>query len=175
LGSQLSHVTSTVAALPPGADRWWRQRQWQAIGAGAVLCVIAGAVVFAKSGSAPEPRQPAPPIALAQPEKPKEPPKPEPVAVKAPEPKPPEPKPAAPPKAALKSSTASGTVDVRVIPWGEVFEGTRRLGLTPMQPVTMSPGPHLLTIVNGDMNKKKDVRVVVRAGQVVALKVDLLE
>lgn len=44
-----------------------------------------------------------------------------------------------------------------------------------MQPVTMAPGSHTLTIVNSEMNKKKDVRVVVRAGHTTALKVDLLQ
>jgi serine/threonine-protein kinase len=70
---------------------------------------------------------------------------------------------------------STGRVDLRVIPWGEVFEGKRKLGITPMQPVAMAPGPHTLTIVNPDMNKKKDVRVVVRAGRTTSLRVDMLE
>jgi len=72
-------------------------------------------------------------------------------------------------------ATGPGRVDLRVIPWGEVYEGSRRLGLTPMQPVLLSAGSHVLTIRNGDLKKERDVRVVVRAGRTTTLKVDLLE
>ncbi len=72
-------------------------------------------------------------------------------------------------------ATGPGRVDLRVIPWGEVFEGKRRLGLTPMQPVLLSAGAHVLTIRNGDLKKERDVRVVIRSGRTTSIKVDLLE
>jgi hypothetical protein len=75
----------------------------------------------------------------------------------------------------VATASGPGKVDLRVIPWGEVFEGTKRLGLTPMAPVSLSAGAHVLTVVNSEMNKKKDVRVTVRPGQTVAVKIDLLE
>ncbi|MFT3835668.1 MAG: serine/threonine-protein kinase [Myxococcaceae bacterium] len=112
-------------------------------------------------GAGPQLNHPAPPTPVPVPVQPEKPPEP-PVAV-------------APAKDPEPVEQKNGRVDLRVIPWGEVFEGKRRLGLTPMQPVTMVPGSHTLTIVNSDMNKKKDVRVVVRAGHTTALKVDLLQ
>ncbi len=68
-----------------------------------------------------------------------------------------------------------GRVDLRVIPWGEVFEGKRRLGLTPMPALSLPAGAHVLTVKNGDLGKSREVRVVVRSGRTTAVKIDLME
>ncbi len=69
----------------------------------------------------------------------------------------------------------TGKLDIRVIPWGEIYEGDRHLGLTPLAPLTLSPGAHQLTVRNGELDAGSAVRVVVQAGETTRVKVDLFE
>jgi serine/threonine-protein kinase len=70
---------------------------------------------------------------------------------------------------------ASGTVDLTVLPWGEVKLGKRKLGVTPMDPFVLPAGPQVLTVSNPDLKVERKVRVVVPAGGVARVKINLME
>jgi serine/threonine protein kinase len=68
-----------------------------------------------------------------------------------------------------------GKLDLRVIPWAEVFEGKRKLGITPMGLVELSAGAHALTLRNEELNISRNVVARVRANATTTLRVDLRE
>ncbi len=68
-----------------------------------------------------------------------------------------------------------GKLDLRVLPWAEVFEGKRKLGVTPMGLVDLSAGAHALILRNADLNISRNVVAHVRANATTTLRVDLRE
>jgi serine/threonine-protein kinase len=69
---------------------------------------------------------------------------------------------------------ATGRLDLRVNPWAEVFEGRKRLGVTPMAPFELAAGTHHLTLKNPDLKVSRDVTVKVTKGTTVVQRVDLM-
>jgi serine/threonine-protein kinase len=87
------------------------------------------------------------------------------------------PKPAPTPVVAAAEPPArvgTGTVEVRIRPWAEVYLGDRRLGTTPMDPVEAPAGEQTFTLKNADLGVERRVSVRVPAGGTVLLKADLL-
>ncbi len=68
-----------------------------------------------------------------------------------------------------------GKVDFRITPWGEVFEGPKSLGITPLPAVELSAGAHTFTIKNPDLKASRTVRVTVVPGKTQVLRLDLLD
>jgi eukaryotic-like serine/threonine-protein kinase len=68
----------------------------------------------------------------------------------------------------------AGSVQLRVNPYAEVFEGSKRLGLTPMAPLVMSPGVHLLTLKNDELQVTRKVSIRVKSGVQSIERFDLL-
>jgi serine/threonine-protein kinase len=94
----------------------------------------------------------------------------EPVAApEAAPPKPTEPAPAPP----HPSVVGRGKVDLRVKPWAEVYEGKKSLGVTPMPPLELAAGRHVLTLKNPDLSVAKNLAVKVPRDGVVTVRVDL--
>jgi serine/threonine-protein kinase len=69
----------------------------------------------------------------------------------------------------------AGTIDLRVTPWAEVYEGRHRIGLTPMAPFELPAGKHVLTLKNPQLGVTRQVTVKLAKGGRVTLKVDLTE
>jgi len=55
-------------------------------------------------------------------------------------------------------------------PWAEVYIGNRKLGTTPLAPVTLTEGTYTLKLVNPELKKSKTVSARVRAGQTTRVK-----
>ncbi len=68
-----------------------------------------------------------------------------------------------------------GRLDLRVNPWAEVYEGKKSLGVTPMVPIELSAGTHVLTLKNSELQVSRHVTVKVAKGATVVQRVDLLE
>jgi hypothetical protein len=68
-------------------------------------------------------------------------------------------------EASDESSDRPGSLDFRVVPWAEVYiDGVRR-GITPMDPVPVLPGHHVVRLVNSEINVTRDVPVTVKSGR----------
>ena len=69
----------------------------------------------------------------------------------------------APPVRRRPASPGRLTIDTR--PWTEVFLGARRLGMTPLHGVELTPGVHRLRLVNEPQGLETTVRVKIRSGR----------
>ncbi|MBL8952668.1 MAG: serine/threonine protein kinase [Myxococcaceae bacterium] len=67
----------------------------------------------------------------------------------------------------------SGRVLVQVQPWAEVYEGGKKLGVTPMPALVLSAGSHVLVLRNPQLKVEKKVTVRVAAGSSQTLRVSL--
>ena len=69
-----------------------------------------------------------------------------------------------------KRALAKGKLACDADPWAEVFIGKRRLGTTPLAPISLTEGTYTLRLVNPDLKKEKIVTARVKPGQVTRLK-----
>lgn len=67
----------------------------------------------------------------------------------------------------------AGTVSFRVLPYGEVFEGGKSLGVTPLPPQERTEGLHTFRIVHPETQRSETRQIEVLAGKMVQVKVDL--
>jgi serine/threonine-protein kinase len=79
------------------------------------------------------------------------------------------------PRPSTPAREARGKIDLRVLPWAEVFEGRRSLGVTPMAPLDLASGAHTLILRNHDLNVSREVVVKVPRNATTTLRVDLRE
>ncbi|HZN94700.1 MAG TPA: protein kinase [Myxococcales bacterium] len=68
---------------------------------------------------------------------------------------------------------AKGTVSIRAVPYAEVFVREKRLGLTPLDPVTLFEGRHQFRFVNKETSRSEIRDVEVLGGRDTLVKVDL--
>lgn len=74
-----------------------------------------------------------------------------------------------------KVNFGRGRLNVRVAPWAEVKVDGRRVGITPLKPISLLEGEHEVTLANSELKAKKTVRVTVEAGRDVELKVKMVD
>ncbi len=67
----------------------------------------------------------------------------------------------------------AGSLQLLVRPWAEVFIDGRRIGITPLAPITLAEGRHTVRLVNSEINATKTKRVRIRPGQRETLRVRL--
>ncbi|MBK7865443.1 MAG: serine/threonine protein kinase [Archangiaceae bacterium] len=156
--------SATVTERAPRPRRWGRG---VALAAGlALLGVGTGALVL-------RPSQPATKSEVVKSEVPPSPV----VPVAAVEPPSPAPPPAARPARgaarATRAAQSSGLIDLQVVPWAEVFEGGRSLGITPLDPLTVAPGSHRLVLRNSELGIERSVVVEVSAGRTSPVRINL--
>jgi serine/threonine-protein kinase len=68
-----------------------------------------------------------------------------------------------------------GTLALRIRPYADVFIDGRHVGLTPMPPVSLSPGRHRVRLVNNSLNRSILRTVTVRPGQRASLIVNMAD
>ena len=87
--------------------------------------------------------------------------------------RPPTPAPTAPPvTTAPRAVAAEGTVRVRVLPWAEVEVDGEPKGTTPLRPLTLSAGSHVLRFRHPEF-RPLIRRITVRANETLTIEVDL--
>jgi hypothetical protein len=69
-----------------------------------------------------------------------------------------------------KRTLGKGQLACDAEPWADVYAGGRRLGTTPLAPVSMTEGTYTLRLANPQLKKEKTVKVQVRAGKVTRVK-----
>jgi|CXWL01.1.fsa_nt_gi serine/threonine-protein kinase len=67
----------------------------------------------------------------------------------------------------------TGMLVIRVHPWAEVLIDKRPVGLTPINPRSMSAGRHQVTLVNSELKVSRTFTVEVKGGKSAVLEVDL--
>ncbi len=78
------------------------------------------------------------------------------------------------PPAVANASAEPGTLHIRAYPWARVFLDGADRGVTPLPPMSVSAGEHVVTLVNEQLGVREQRRVKVVAGEAQELKV-LLE
>lgn len=136
------------------------------------------AVMAVARGEAPTPLAEAPPPApvearAAAPVSPLPPPVTGAPTTPAPSSAPPVAAPPPSPRPALTSKP--GTLLLRVIPWANVDVDGKAMGPTPLAPLSLSPGPHHLSLTNPELGVTTTRDVVVKSGAEQQLRVDLLD
>lgn len=66
-----------------------------------------------------------------------------------------------------------GRVSIEVTPWAKVFVDGRFVGTTPMEPLSLFEGAHVVRLVNRDIGVKRVVRVRVQPGKSASVVEDL--
>jgi len=66
------------------------------------------------------------------------------------------------------NSGGTGTLDVRVFPYADVFLGPKKLGTTPFAPVTLPAGTYKLRLLHDGKEKKETV--VIEKGRIARVK-----
>jgi serine/threonine-protein kinase len=83
--------------------------------------------------------------------------------------------PALPPIPEAAAAPEPGTLSLRVNPYAEVFVDGRSYGQTPIEPVTLSPGHHTVTLKNPQLGADRKQDVVIKPHEQTAVRIDLLE
>lgn len=75
--------------------------------------------------------------------------------------------------AEVETDTSPGTLQVIVVPWGNVSVDGKSYGTTPIAPVSLSPGPHTVSVNNPDLGAQRSQTVRIQPGKPSAVKFDL--
>ena len=71
------------------------------------------------------------------------------------------------------ASREEGYLTLSTTPWTQVFEGSRRLGDTPLVRIALAPGRHTLTLRNPERGIQERIVVDVVAGETVTRRLGL--
>ncbi|WP_395848380.1 protein kinase [Cystobacter fuscus] len=182
-----SGAAAAVRRPVMSAEKPRSSNRWGPALLGGVLLATCGGVAFWRMKSqpevqgsapiprsAPEPQVAAPPAPLPQP-----PPKADEPTPGAETPAPGEPpvadsEPAGPVEHKSFASVAP-LVELRVRPYATVFVDGKRLGVTPLRGLKLSPGRHTLKLVNDEIRRTKEIILDVKAGANSSLGINLLE
>lgn len=66
-----------------------------------------------------------------------------------------------------------GTLQVIVLPWGDVSVDGKSVGTTPIPPISLSPGPHSVVVRNAELGATRSASVNVKPGAPTSVKFDL--
>ncbi len=78
------------------------------------------------------------------------------------------------PRASTPSaSDLPGTLTFRVVPFAEVYLDGTRLGVTPLDPMSVPPGKHSLRLVNDEIQVERRLTVEVKSGETTPIKAKL--
>jgi serine/threonine protein kinase len=84
--------------------------------------------------------------------------------------RPPEPTPTA---SASVDPATPGTLQVIVVPWGDVSVDGKSVGTTPLPAIPLAPGTHTVTVKNAELGASRSLPVTVKPGQPASVKFDL--
>jgi serine/threonine-protein kinase len=84
--------------------------------------------------------------------------------------KPPE---ATPTASASVDAATPGTLQVIVLPWGDVSVDGKSVGTTPIPAIQLAPGTHTVTVKNAELGASRSAAVSVKPGQPASVKFDL--
>ena len=76
-------------------------------------------------------------------------------------------------QAGMGTTPVPGRLSINAIPWAEVYLGHRKLGVTPLFGLELSPGDHNLRLVNRPLGTERQSRVRIESGRTRNLVVDL--
>jgi serine/threonine-protein kinase len=68
---------------------------------------------------------------------------------------------------------ATGTLTLKIRPWANVWVNKKKVGTTPLPPLSLKAGKHTVKLVNDELKVTRTQTVVVEAGKNVDLKMNL--
>jgi predicted Ser/Thr protein kinase len=68
-----------------------------------------------------------------------------------------------------------GTLKIRVIPWAHVYVDGEPMGMTPLKPLELPMGEHIVQVKNRELGEERFFRVVVKPNEVHSMDVNLLK
>lgn len=77
------------------------------------------------------------------------------------------------PDPTVDDNASPGTLQVVVNPWGNVTIDGRSLGQTPIAPVSLTPGPHTVSVTNPELGASRSQTIKVQSGKQGFVKFDL--
>jgi serine/threonine protein kinase len=77
------------------------------------------------------------------------------------------------PKPAADDAGGTGTLQVVVLPWADVTVDGKGMGTTPIAPISLAPGPHVVVLRNAELGASRTLSVQVKPGKPTLLRVDL--
>lgn len=77
------------------------------------------------------------------------------------------------PEKGIGSGPLTGTLRLDTVPWCEIYDGDKRLGMTPLVDVELSPGVHRLKAVNKSRSVERIIKVTIKTDETTTMKVNL--
>jgi serine/threonine-protein kinase len=69
--------------------------------------------------------------------------------------------------------SSPGSLQVVVLPWGDVSVDGKSVGTTPMPAIQLPPGPHSVVVKNAELGATRSASVTIKPGQTSAVRFDL--
>ena len=68
-----------------------------------------------------------------------------------------------------------GKLKIRVTPWAHVYVDGKPMGMTPLKPLELTVGEHIVQVKNERLREERSFRVVVKPNEVHSMEVNLLK
>jgi tRNA A-37 threonylcarbamoyl transferase component Bud32 len=68
-----------------------------------------------------------------------------------------------------------GKLKIRVTPWAHVYVDGKPMGTTPLKPLELTVGEHIILVKNDKLGRQHSSRVIIKPNEVYAMEIDLLE
>jgi len=68
-----------------------------------------------------------------------------------------------------------GKLKVRVTPWAHVYVDGNPMGMTPLKPLELTVGEHIILVKNDKLGRQRSSRIIIKPNEVYSMVVDLLK
>ena len=73
------------------------------------------------------------------------------------------------------SKGMKGKLKINVRPWAYVYVDGKEMGMTPLEPLELMVGEHVVLVKNGKLAEERSFRILIRANEVISKNVNLLK
>ena len=68
----------------------------------------------------------------------------------------------------------TGTLEINVRPWAYVYVDGKEMGMTPLEPLELMVGEHVVLVKNRKLAEERSFRILIKANEVISKNVNLL-
>ena len=68
-----------------------------------------------------------------------------------------------------------GKLKIKVAPWAHVYVDGKPMGTTPLKPLELTVGEHIILVKNDKLGRQHSSRIIIKPNEVYAMEIDLLE
>ncbi len=73
------------------------------------------------------------------------------------------------------SEGMKGKLKINVRPWAYVYVDGKEMGITPLEPLELMVGEHIVLVKNDKLAEERSFRIMIKANEVISRKIDLLK